>query len=205
MTKSKFLTTTVGITLICAALTSAQSFARGGEDGRHRPAGDSRMTLLERLDSNADGVLSLDEFSNQSAVKGQRHFDKMDTDGDGLLSLDEFSDSGKQRHHPKLDALDSNALDQCVQEILGYELPARPDRELQFAAADITADGSVDLEEILAAGDLRAEERFAVIDKDGDGQLTGDEIEAFEALRKEHRAAHHTCIAEQLDEDRLLN
>jgi hypothetical protein len=205
MTKSKLLTTTAGLTLICAALISTQGFARGGEDGRRGHAGDSRMTLLERLDSNADDVLSLDEFSNQNAEKAQRHFDKMDANGDALLSSEEFSGSGKRRHHPKLDTLDTSALDQCLQEILGYELPARPDHESRFAAADITDDGSVDLDEFLVAGELRAEERFAVIDGDGDGQLTGDEIDAFEALRKEQRDAHRTCVGEQLDEDRLLN
>ena len=63
----------------------------------------------------------------------------------------------------------------------------------------------VDLEEFLAAGDLRAAQRFADIDTNDDQQLTSDEIDAQQAARKQQRDAHRACIAEQLDEDNLLN
>ena len=163
------------------------------------------MTLLERLDSDADGVLSLDEFSERNADKAQRHFNKKDADGDAVLSMDEFSATGNHRRRPNLDSLDTDTLDLCVQEILGYGLPQRPDSETVFAAADANSDGSVDLDEFLLAGDVRAQERFAEIDSDADAQLTSDEIDAHQADRHEERDAHRTCVGEQLDEDNLLS
>ena len=205
MTKSKFLTTTASLALIGATLINVEAFARGGEDGRRGHSDPVRMTLLERLDSDADGVLSMDEFSDRNADNAQRHFDKKDVDGDARLSLEEFSATGNHRRRPNLDGLNTDTLDMCVQEVLGYELPERPDSETAFAAADENSDGSVDLEELLLAGDLRAEERFADIDSDGDAQLTSDEIDAYQTDRHEQRDAHHTCVAEQLDEDNLLS
>lgn len=205
MTKSRFLTTTASLALIGATLINVEAFARGGDDGRHGHSDPVRMTLLERLDSDADGVLSPDEFSDRNADKAQRHFNKKDTDGDALLSLEEFSAMGNHRRRPNLHGLNAEALDLCVEEVLGYELPERPDSETAFSAADANSDGSIDLDEFLGAGSQRAEERFADIDSDADAQLTSDEIDAYQEDRHEQRDAHRTCVAEQLDEDNLLN
>ena len=201
MANSRFLTTAACLTLVSATLISTDGFARGGEDGRH----DERKTLLERLDGNADGVLSQAEFSDHKTESTIRHFNKKDGDSDGLLSLEEFAASGKHRRHQKLEELDSGALALCAEQSLGYEFPERPDPETAFVETDLSSDGSVDLDEFLTAGDLRAEERFASIDSDGDAQLSNDEIEAYQAIQKEQRDARRSCVTEQLDEDRLLN
>ncbi|MEH6593350.1 MAG: EF-hand domain-containing protein [Halioglobus sp.] len=205
MTKSSFFTTAASLTLFGVALISVQGFARGGEEGRQGHSETARMTLLERLDSNADGVLSLDEFSEQHAASAQRHFDKKDADNDELLSLEEFSSTSKHRRHPSLDGLDTSALNSCLEDALGSDIPTRPDADAAFTAADINQDNAVDLDEFLAAGYGRAEQRFSDIDRDSDGQLGSEEVGAYQILRQAQRDAHRVCVAEQLDEDSLLN
>lgn len=206
MIRSKFFTAAASLALVSAVLFSAENFAREGEGGRHvRSHDDALMSLLERLDSNADGVLSQGEFSVRTAQGAERRFDRMDADADAVLSFDEFSSVRNHRTRPDLDTLDIDALELCVAETLGYELPERPDPESSFAEVDANSDGSIDLEESLAAADLRAEDRFVEIDADGDGQLVSDEIGSYQLHRHEQKQAHHSCVKDQFDEESLLN
>lgn len=205
MTKSRILSTAASLTLVTAALISVEGFARGDETGRPGHSQQERMTLLERLDSNTDGILTPGEFSDHNAEKAIRKFNKADKDGDAALSVEEFSAAAKRRHHPRLDELDTDAIDSCLEDSLGYALPERPDAETAFAEADSDSDGWVDLDETLTRGELRAAERFAEIDSDGNQQLNSDEIEAYQAARKEQREAHRACVTEQRDENNLLN
>lgn len=205
MIKSKLITTAASLTLVSAALISAEGFARGEKGSKHKFTDESRQTLLERLDTNGDGVLSLDEFSYSNAKKSERHFNKKDTDGDSALSLDEFSTATRHRRHHKLDTLDTDIIKACVTETLGYELSGHPDAATLFTNADINMDEAIDLDEFLLAGDQRAETRFAEIDGDKDGQLSSDEIEDYESIKETERHAHRTCVGEQLQEDSLLN
>lgn len=199
MIKNTLITTAVSLCLIGTTLVSMDSFARGGAEQS------SRMTLLERLDNNGDGVLTLDEFSVINADKAERGFNRKDADDDGQLSLEEFSTSGHRGRHQETDSLDLNALTTCMEDILGYDLPTRPDSETAFAEADTDADDSVDLDEFVSAGELRAEERFAVLDADEDGQVTAEEVEAAQADKQERRDARRTCVAEQVAEQDVLN
>lgn len=201
MIKKTLLATAVSLSLLGGTLVSTDGFARGGKGG----GPGERMTLLERLDSNGDGVLTIDEFSASNAAKAERTFNHKDSDGDGLLSLEEFSATGGRRGPGHLDDLDEDALALCMEEILGYALPERPDSATAFDAADSNADGSVDLDEFVAAGDLRAEERFAELDGDSDGEITSEEMDAFQTVQQERREAHKTCVAEQLDAADVLN
>ncbi len=212
MTKKRIISAAVGITLIGGTLVSIDGFARGaprsgpggGLDGPQDYPQVEHKSLLERLDSNEDGVLTLEEFTSSSSDRAVRQFDHKDEDGDGVLSLEEFSVVGGGRH-PEPDGLDTDALKLCMEEILDYELPERPDPGTDFDMADSNADGSVDVDEFIAAGELRAEQRFAEIDSDGSGDITNTEIETYQTLRQERRDALHTCVDEQLSMDALLN
>lgn len=207
MIRSKYFITAASLAFVSAALISGESFARDTDGGRHgRSHDDALVSLLERLDSNADGVLSQGEFSVRTAVSAQRRFNKRDTNTDELLSFGEFAAAARHhRRRPNLDTLDTHALEQCVVQALGYGLPKRPDPETAFADADANSDGAIDLEESLAAADLRADDRFAEIDGDSSEQLTSDEIDSYQELRSEQREAHRSCVREQLDEENLLN
>lgn len=204
MIKSKLITTAASLTLISASMLSVEGFARGEKGSRHGDSEESRLTLLERLDSNADGILTLDEFADRNAQSDRRHFNKKDSDDNAQLSFEEFSSVGKHRRRPKAEDFDAESIDACVAETLGYQVHQRPDVASAFADIDTNTDGAIDLEEFLAAGDLRAEQRFAEIDVDGDAQLTDEEITQYEVILGEQRRAHRTCVREQLEEDSLF-
>jgi Ca2+-binding EF-hand superfamily protein len=63
----------------------------------------NRAVQFGKLDKNADGSLSKDEFMDRPSVKSDpasaekvaKVFSKMDANGDGVLSKDEFVHAGK--------------------------------------------------------------------------------------------------------------
>lgn len=201
MIKKTLLATAVSLSLIGSTLVSIEAYARGGKGG----GPGQRLTLLERLDSNSDGVLTIEEFSVSNAEKSERIFNRKDSEGDGTLSLQEFSATGGRRGPGNQDDLDESALVLCMEEILGYTLPERPDSVTAFEAADSNDNYTVELEEFVAAGELRAEKRFSELDGDSDGEVTNEEMAAFQAQQQERREAHRTCVDEQRDEEDVLN
>jgi len=207
MLKQTFITAAVSLALAGSTLIAADVFAKGGRGGHGSSHGGARLSLLERLDTNEDGVLTLDEFSAKGTDKAHRAFARKDSDDDDLLSLDEFTASPGHGRHRRgdLDSLDPDALQACMEDILGDSLPEQPDSEAAFTAADSNGDGSIDLDEFTAAAELRAEDAFAEIDADGDGAVTSEELDAHQTVLEERKDARQTCVAEQLAEDDLLN
>lgn len=206
MIKKKLIATAVSLTLLGTLTISIDSFARGGRGEGPPRAQEERINLLEQLDTNGDGVLTRAEFIARNADGAERRFDYKDVNDDGVLSIEEFSaPRGPRRHADESERLDTDALTQCMEEVLGYELPEPPNAETAFALGDVNLDNLVDLEEFLLTEDLRADERFGEIDADGDGQLTSDEIDAFQLVKQEQRDARRTCEAEQLDLEVILN
>ncbi len=88
-----FLIPAVVLTLNIPA-AFAQGGGQGGAEGPkgHRP---SPEKVLEHLDSNKDGKVSLDEWKagprgKKNPEKAEAKFKKLDTNQDGTLSLDEL-------------------------------------------------------------------------------------------------------------------
>ena len=53
---------------------------------RSDPPGDPAVALMQRLDADGSGSLTVDEIHSTTP---QRTFEELDTDRDGVLSLDE--------------------------------------------------------------------------------------------------------------------
>jgi hypothetical protein len=69
---------------------------KGGKDGK-RP---SPEEIMKRLDTNADGSVSKDEYmagprAKQDPAKGAEQFTKLDKDSDGKLTKEEFAAMAK--------------------------------------------------------------------------------------------------------------
>lgn len=77
------------ITIGALSLSATAVMAMGGHDEGHQ-----KGKMMERIDTNGDGVVSKEEFMAKHAEK----FDKIDVDGNGSLSKEELKEAhGKMK------------------------------------------------------------------------------------------------------------
>lgn len=95
------------LALLFAATAHAGPGGRGGQAGEGRGADRNQIwdKMIEKLDANDDGKLSLEEFKSHN-----RMFEKADANDDGTLSSDELSKikENRPRAARMLERLDRN-------------------------------------------------------------------------------------------------
>ncbi len=112
------------------------------------------MPTFEELDTNGDGVVSVDEL----AAFGDSRFAEMDTDGDGVLSVEEITAmieaemseraaKGVERMMEQLDANDDGVISED-------EMPER-DHTRMIDHLDEDEDGGISKEEFEAGSEKR--------------------------------------------------
>jgi len=162
-----------------------------GGVGGHRPPPPGKPPSFEKLDSDSNGALSLDEFKSGApkeadSAKLEARFKSIDSDGDGSVSKAE------------LDAAKTKA-DKAEQQLQAFLFSLQPgsttktgdskdDKKDIFAQLDANADGSVAKDEFLKAlsagqktsSDLLSK-LFDAIDSDSNGSITEDETKSFQA------------------------
>ncbi|MCZ6502870.1 MAG: EF-hand domain-containing protein [Gammaproteobacteria bacterium] len=127
--------------------------------------------IIERLDSNDDGKISLEEFQPPGGSPGERMLEKADLDGDGLITLDEVRQAHAKRiakHRKEMEA----RMSQTQSEM-----------DEKFTELDSDGDGSVTPEEIRL-------HVFNKMDKDDDGFLSARELKHAKHHRR-MRQRHH--------------
>jgi len=117
--------------------------------------------MLEKVDTNKDGLVQLSEFT---ALSNQK-FTKMDADGNGLVTKEE-----RKAFHALMGEKRAKA---------------------KFAAIDSNGDGSVSEAEFMAARDARKERTMKRRDMNGDGQLDKEDRKARKKMRKKMRKKIH--------------
>jgi len=181
----------------------AQQPDRGSRgEAAHGPRGEMRgdrkggprqspARIIRRADTNADQLISLDEFLAERAALTIRQFEHRDSDGDGLLSS---SDTGPRHRalNPEIDIAEFRA---CIAESGG-----NPDLEQDpFSASDSNGDGSVSKDEFHAFHEAQAMAQFARIDADGNGQVSAEELLGNMEDGKQHRQIVRQCLADARD------
>ncbi len=98
----KTVIATISLLAVATTLSIAQdkpsgstSGGAGGSGGAGQGKRPTPEEIFKKLDTNNDGVLSLDEFkaskrAQQDPAKAEANFKAMDKNGDGVLSLEEF-------------------------------------------------------------------------------------------------------------------
>lgn len=91
---------TTAMLAVAAAALSFSALAQGPEAGKPEFRDGRGGGMLQRLDTDGDGLLSLQEFQAPNDAR----FASLDADGDGSISAEEF----KARHMARFSALDAN-------------------------------------------------------------------------------------------------
>lgn len=146
------------------------------------PKGTAKM--IERLDTDASGTISLEEYLAARSAVIERVFDRRDKNADGAITEDEYGSGNSNR----------SQLRQCIRTALGSE--ERPTWEQWLAEVDTDLDGSVNLGEFSTEAQAKNEEQFAAIDTDASGDITETEIDAAREARKAERKAQRDQLKE---------
>lgn len=212
MLNKRLIATTamLGASLI-TGFASAQDFGRAR--GEHaRPARPGFMQardsvrlparLINRLDTNDDEMVSLEEFTANATENYARQFERMDRDDSGSLSADEMQGRRGHGHDGDRPTIDTDALNACIVANGGIVRPIPPSAEERFAATDSNSDGLVSQEEFFMQLEQHAYEQFGTLDSDGNGQISVEELQSEREDRSTQARITRSCVAEQIAANR---
>jgi Ca2+-binding EF-hand superfamily protein len=172
-----------------------------GSVGGHRPPPPGKPPSFDKLDSDSNGALSLDEFTSAApkgadSAKLEARFKSIDSNGDGSVTKDELDAAKAKSDAAKAS---SDKAEQQLQAFLfslqsGSSTKASEtgdDKKDIFAQLDANSDGSIAKDEFLkalspdqkASSDLLSK-LFDAIDSDKNGSITQDETKAFQAAHE---------------------
>lgn len=138
-----------GILLVGTASTLAAPEERGNR-------ADRLERMIERLDADQSGAISLEEFARRS----NERFATEDANGDGTVTTEE-REAAREAHAAQREEKKSKRKDKKGKR-----------GEERLAQIDTNKDGAVSREE----HDAFQQKRFADMDSDGDGQVTAAEF-----------------------------
>jgi len=156
--------TVTGAALLIIALGTAPAMAGGGK-GR----------FMKHFDTNNDGSVNMAEF-NAAATE---RFKRMDGDADGILSKDEFrsymrarKDERKKKKFARMDTNNNGSVER--DEYLAHK---QAKAERKYARMDKDGNGSVSKEEFASCKKRKHHKKrmFKRMDKNGDEKITQKE------------------------------
>lgn len=134
---------------------------------------------FKRMDGDANGILSKDEFrAHMRAKKGERKqkkFARMDTNGNGTVERDEFLAHKQAKAERKFTRMDKNGDGSVSKEEHASCKKGKHHKKRMFKRMDKDGDGQVSQNESLTAWS----NWFKRIDANNDQVVTADEVKAF--------------------------
>lgn len=186
--------------LIASGVTASLLMTTAQVSAQERPDRGARGTaMFERLDTNDDQVLDLNELLTPALAKAEKRFERKDADDDGFLT---FSEVTGDRDPVDLSAY-ADEIVQCVADLkadTGNENIMVPDAgkfispQDKFNNTDTSGDGVLDLAEVQAMKTTKVTAGFATMDGDSNGQVTLEEFTAHKQAKKATRRAVKSCI-----------
>lgn len=174
---------------------------RGGLD-----QGSRIEAMFNRIDADDDLLITLAELTDPAVAKAENKLAKKDTDADGVLSLEEFLQRRHQR--PDLTEIADELVQcvEDIKTETGNEniqVPSVDDfttPEEKFAALDTSADGFLDLSELEASATDKAANKMANMDADASGDVTLEEFTAAVTVHHTTKKVIHQCARELSDD-----
>jgi len=153
-------------------------------------------SVLNKMDDNGDGEVTVDDFMNRSSELAETVFKRLDSDGDDLILKEEFTTALPIKSNNT--NITSNMTSLCNSKIKGLVLNDRQTPEVMFASADRDNNGYISSTEFVTDRMSQAYERFAELERNGNGIIEKDEIAAEVRERQLVAATYKYCINEQV-------
>ncbi len=158
---SRKLTTT--LLAVAATALSFSALAQAPDSAKPEFRDGRGGGMLQRLDTDGDGLVSLQEFQ----AAGQARFASLDADGDGFISADEFAAGRRGPGKAEAGKADGPRAEHRAERMQQF-------REQRFASLDADGDGRVSRAEF----DQQHMARFSALDANGNGVIDADEHHA---------------------------
>jgi Ca2+-binding EF-hand superfamily protein len=183
MKSGKLIVSALTATLLASFALASQAGEGAASPDRKARHEEMKAQMLERLkaaDTNGDGMISREE-ANVALPQLARHFDRIDSDKNGLISIQEFESAMKglhRRHHNAMAHLDKDGDGLISRD----EAKAAPRLAKHFDEIDTSKDGFLSKDELAAARTRMKDAIFARIDTDADGRISREEAARFPRL-----------------------
>ncbi|NTS75798.1 EF-hand domain-containing protein [Catenovulum sp. SM1970] len=193
--------------LVLGAAMSALAVSTVAQAKGHKKRGSQDPTAyFERLDTNLSESLTLDELTVNVATKAQSRLEKLDSDENGSLSLNEYLASRRAQTDLSSYAADIVACVQAEKDATGDTNIQVPDSskfaspEDKFDAIDTDDSTELSIEEITAALTNHATEKFDAMDTDDSNEVSLGEFSSAAEVKKATKPVIKACIDSLVDD-----
>lgn len=181
MTSRKLTTAMLAVAATALSFSAlAQAPEAGKPELREAPGGG----MLQRLDTDGDGLLSLQEFQ----AAGEARFASLDADGDGRVSAEEFAAGRRGPGRAEAGRADGPRAEHRAERMQQV-------REQRFASLDADGDGYINRAEF----DQQHLARFNALDANGNAVIDADERPARRGMRDGKRGDDGCARGERKD------